>query len=78
MKQDQRWARVDYLCPDINFAVRLARVFSRLSYLRLEGKQGQDSKKGALSQAHLDRFRFYSTDTWPEGHFYFAKIKEAA
>lgn len=77
MKTDQRWGRVDYLCPDANFAARLARVFGRLSQLRLEGKQGQETKTGALTQAHLDRFRFYAADSWPEGSHHSAHLKVA-
>lgn len=77
MKADQRWVRVDYLCPDANFAARLARVFGRLSQLRLEGKQGQESKAGVLTQMHLDRFRFYSLDSWPEDSFITPQLKDA-
>lgn len=78
MKSDQRWCRVDYLCPDAGFAARLARVFGRLSQLRLEGRSGQESKAGTLTQAHLDRFRFYAIDAWPNGVFIKAqrKVKE--
>ncbi|MFZ2972652.1 MAG: hypothetical protein WA049_08440 [Ferribacterium limneticum] len=75
IKTDQRWARVDYLCPDGNFAARLARIFGRLSQLRLEGKAGQETKTGALTQAHLDRFRFYTLADWPDGDFVSAKLK---
>lgn len=75
IKTDQRWARVDYLCPDGNFAARLARIFGRLSQLRLEGKAGQETKTGAVTQAHLDRFRFYALADWPDGDFVSAKLK---
>ena len=78
IKGDQRWGRVDYLCQDANFAARLARVFGRLSQLRLEGKLGQETKTGTLTQAHLDRFRFYALDCWPEGGFVPAHLKAAA
>lgn len=77
IKGNQRWGRVDYLCPDASFAARLARVFGRLSQLRLEGKQGQETKKGALTQVHLDRFRFYAAECWPEGHHHSAHLKAA-
>jgi hypothetical protein len=67
MKQDDRWQRVDYLCPNADFAARLARVFGRLRQLRLENKDGQPAKTGELQQAHLDRFRFYAWSEWPVG-----------
>ncbi len=69
MKIDERWDRVDYLCPDPEFAARLARVFGRLRQLRLEGQPGVPTKVGTLEQAHLDRFRFYANDAWPAGAF---------
>lgn len=69
MKKDERWDRVDYLCPDVEFAARLARVFGRLRQLRLEGPSGVPAKVGNLEQVHLDRFRFYANDAWPEGAF---------
>lgn len=69
MKKDERWDRVDYLCPDGEFAARLARVFGRLRQLRLEGPSGVPAKVGNLEQVHLDRFRFYANDAWPEGVF---------
>lgn len=75
IKTDQRWARVDYLCLDGNFAARLARIFGRLSQLRLEGKGGQETKTGTVTQAHLDRFRFYALADWPDGDFVAAKLK---
>lgn len=67
MKRDGRWSRVDYLCPDKDFAARLARVFGQLHQLRLEMKGGQGTKVGDLQQAHLDRFRFYAATEWPSG-----------
>jgi hypothetical protein len=69
MKNDGRWDRVDYLCPDGEFAARLARVFSRLKQLRLEGQTGVPAKVGSLEQSHLDRFRFYANEAWPDGKF---------
>jgi|GEM_PF-362215 len=69
MKSDGRWERVDYLCPDADFAARLARVFGRLRQLRLEGRSGEPAKVGSLEQVHLDRFRFYAGDAWPNGEF---------
>ncbi len=69
MKKDERWDRVDYLCPDVEFAARLARVFGRLKQLRLEGQTGVPAKVGNLEQVHLDRFRFYSNEAWPDGKF---------
>ncbi len=78
MKKDQRWQRVDYLCPDENFAARLARIFGRLQQIRLEGKQGQAGKTGALTQPHLDRFRFYALDEWPTGKFITSTLREAS
>lgn len=68
MKADGRWQRVDYLCPDADFAARLARIFGQLSQLRLE-QPGKPSKSGRLEQAHLDRFRFYAHDHWPAGDY---------
>ncbi len=72
MKKDERWDRVDYLCPDVEFAARLARVFSRLKQLRLEGPTGVPTKVGNLEQSHLDRFRFYANEAWPDGKFVMA------
>lgn len=69
MKKDERWDRIDYLCPDSEFAARLARVFSRLRQLRLEGPTGVPAKVGNLEQVHLDRFRFYTNEAWPDGGF---------
>lgn len=69
MKKDERWDRVDYLCPDPEFAARLARVFGRLRQLRLESQSGVPAKVGTLEQVHLDRFRFYASDAWPAGTF---------
>jgi hypothetical protein len=67
MKQTQRWARVDYVCPSQDFAARLARVFSQLKVLRLEGRHQQTARVGELQQTHLDRFRFYAAADWPGG-----------
>jgi hypothetical protein len=69
MKINQRWSRVDYLCPNKDFAARLARNFGRLDKIRLESNGKVPSKTGTLEQAHLDRFRFYSADQWPNGEF---------
>ncbi len=69
MKADGRWNRVDYLCPNADFAKRLARVFGNLKQLRLEGKDGQATKVGEIRQGHLDRFRFYDWDVWPGGRY---------
>jgi len=69
IKKDERWHRVDYLCPDAEFAVRLTRVFGRLKQLRLEGQAGVSAKVGNLEQVHLDRFRFYVNEAWPDGKF---------
>lgn len=68
IKTDGRWARVDYLCPDSDFAARLARNFGRLQQLRLE-IPGQPTKIGKLEPAHLARFRFYSHADWPTGDY---------
>jgi len=76
MKINQRWTRVDYLCPDADFAARLARNFGRLKQLRLESNGKTSSKTGKLEQAHLDRFRFYAADQWPTGNFITAKKVE--
>lgn len=72
IKADGRWARVDYLCPDADFAARLARVFARLKQLRLEGVSGGAAKVGELQQAHLDRLRFYAAEEWPGGRYLLA------
>lgn len=69
IKKDERWDRVDYLCPDVEFATRLARAFGRLKQLRLEGQTGVPAKVGNLEQVHLDRFRFYANEEWPDGKF---------
>lgn len=73
MNTTGRWSRVDYLCPDEDFAARLARVFGRLQHLRLE-LPGQPAKVGVPDQAHLDRFRFYSHEAWPSGRFVSARL----
>lgn len=72
IKADGRWDRVDYLCPDLDFAARLARNFGRLQQLRLE-IPGHPTKTGKLEQTHLDRFRFYAHDAWPGGNYLSAK-----
>lgn len=72
IKTDGRWARVDYLCPDSDFAARLARNFGRLQQLRLE-TPGQPTKVGKLEPAHLTRFRFYAHCDWPSGNYLAAK-----
>lgn len=59
-----RWHRVDYVCPDVDFAARLGRVFGRLRQLRFELPR-QKTKVADLQQAHLDRFRFFAADHWP-------------
>lgn len=74
IKADGRWDRVDYLCPDKDFAARLARIFGRLRQLRLE-LPNQRAKVGKLEQAHLDIFRFYSHAEWPNGEYLHARIK---
>ena len=74
IKADGRWDRVDYLCPDKDFAARMARIFGRLRQLRLELPE-QRAKVGKLEQAHLDMFRFYSHTEWPKGEYQNARIK---
>ena len=74
IKADGRWDRVDYLCPDKDFAARLARIFGRLRQLRLELPE-QRAKVGKLEQAHLEMFRFYSHADWPNGEYQNARIK---
>ena len=70
---DLRWQRVDYLCPDADFAARLARAFGLLKHIRLE-VAGMPSRTGDLTQAHLNRFRFYAAKEWPGGPFLVAKV----
>jgi len=74
MKQDNRWQRVDYLCPNVDFAARLARAFGRLRHLRLESKDEKMAKVGDLHQSHLDRFRFYAASEWPGGRWIEARL----
>ena len=62
------WDRVDYLCPDAGFAMRLASAFGRLERLRLE-RPKQITRSAAVEPAHLERFRFYVQDDWPEGTY---------
>ncbi|GBG13509.1 glucose-1-phosphate thymidylyltransferase [Novimethylophilus kurashikiensis] len=69
IKQENRWSRIDYICPDADFAGRLARVFGRLKQLRLETRGGQPAKVGQLQPVHLGRFRFYAVGDWPNGKF---------
>ena len=64
IKKDGRWTRVDYLCPDADFAARLGRIFGRLHQLRFETR-GRAAKVAALQQVHLDRFRFFAAADWP-------------
>lgn len=71
--KNHRWDRIDYICPDADFAARLARNFGRLKQLRLEPNGKQPARSGKLEQAHLDRFRFYAADQWPNGAFITAK-----
>jgi len=73
IKGSHRWDRVDYICPNADFAARLARNFGRLKQLRLESNGKAPSKAGKLEQAHLDRFRFYSGEQWPNGEFITAR-----
>lgn len=69
IKKEGRWNRVDYVCLNADFAARLARIFGRLKQLRLENRGGQAAKVGQLQQSHLERFRFYAIEDWPNGHF---------
>ena len=69
IKNEKRWARIDYLCPSADFAIRLSKVFARLERLRLDAKNGKPSVVAELTQVHLDRFRFYDTKEWPNGNF---------
>lgn len=69
IKNEKRWGRVDYLCPSSDFSTRLAKVFSRLQKLRLDARKDSPSVVAELTQAHLDRFRFYEASEWPNGHF---------
>ncbi len=75
IKNTKRWDRVDYLCPDADFAKRLAKVFARLTRLRLDAKNGQPMVVGELTQLHRDRFRFYAASEWPTGQFITAQRK---
>ena len=74
IKTSKRWMRVDYICPDEDFAARVARNFGRLKKLRLESNGKIPTVTGALEQAHLDRFRFYASKNWPDGNYLTAKI----
>lgn len=69
-----RWEKIDYLCPDADFAKRLARVFASLPVIRLE-KRGGSGLAGQMQQQHLDRMRFFAKDAWPGGEAYQAKLK---
>lgn len=75
IKADGRWQRVDYLCTNADFAERLARIFGRLRQLRLE-LPGKPAKVGRLEQAHLNRFRFYSYEQWPNGGYIVAERQD--
>lgn len=74
IKADRRWDRVAYLCPDRDFAARLARIFGRLRQLRLE-LPGLPAKIGKQEQAHLEKFRIYAQKDWPNEEFLCASIK---
>lgn len=71
--KNKRWDRVDYICPDSDFAARLARNFGRLKKLRLESSGNEPAITGKLEQAHLNLFRFYATENWPDGDYITAK-----
>lgn len=72
-KKDGRWERIDYVCPSEDFAQRLVRIFIRLKVLRLETPR-LPSKVGPLQQVHLDKFRFYQKENWPDGEFFSAQL----
>ena len=75
MKQaDSGLDRVDYLAPSNDMALRLARTFGLVKSLRTEGKANAPGRVAPLAQAHLDRFRFYSAERWPEGPFALARL----
>ncbi|MDP1775917.1 MAG: hypothetical protein Q8K94_04770, partial [Moraxellaceae bacterium] len=59
IRNHARWTRVDYVCPNVQFAQRLSHAFGGLRQLRLEVK-GLPSRSAVIEQTHLDRFRFYS------------------
>lgn len=67
-----RWARVDYVCPNAQFAQRLSQAFGGLRQLRLEAR-GLPNRSAAIEQAHLDRFRFYPEPEWPTGQYFKAR-----
>lgn len=73
IKASKRWVRVDYICPDVDFAARVARNFGRLKKLRLESSGKEPTITGRLEQAHLNLFRFYSVESWPDGSYITAK-----
>lgn len=75
IKASKRWARVDYVCPDVDFAGRVARNFGRLKKLRLESSGKVPTVTGKLEQAHLNLFRFYASENWPDGKYLTAKLK---
>lgn len=64
----KRWSRVDYLCPSEAFARRMAHSFHGLKTMRLEVR-GQKTRTGVVEPVHLERFRFYQIDCWPDGKF---------
>lgn len=75
VKQGSRWQRIDYLCPTADFAMRLARTFSRVTHARIEATSSQPGRSGVIEQAHLDLFRFYEAASWPNGNYLLAKLK---
>lgn len=75
IKQQQRWQRIDYLCPSTDFSIRLAQAFSRVEQIRIEATDSHPGRAGSLEQAHLDLFRFYAVDDWPVGPFKQARLQ---
>ncbi len=58
--------RVDYVTPDSAVAPRLAAVIRSLQSVLVGPEQGP-SQRVSITDAHRERFNFYSLEDWPNG-----------
>ena len=58
--------RVDYVTPDPAVAPRLAAVIRSLQTVLVGPEQGP-SQRVSITDAHRERFNFYSLEDWPNG-----------
>lgn len=74
IKQQRRWQRIDYLCPNLELAHRLSHAFSRVEQVRVEATATHPGRCGPIEQTHLDLFRFYAVEDWPSGPYKQARL----